>query len=405
MVKPRSICSLLLTVGVCCAIVGFCLAVGIGVIAAAGSATATKAVAGAAGLEGGPKLRVMPVMANGQWTEAPIGARVASVVSSAPVAGDLVDSAGVVLEAGAGMPGGFMLNGVECWAGSLVRPGDSVDVVRGGDVVETIVEEVETQPQPIQFRGRGPFFVMRDPGRPAVVGVGRGLISGKVFGRTEKSAARPASVTRLRYRPQGKKVVLTLDDGPTDRYTSDILDLLKSEGVNAVFFMLGRNVATRPKLVKRIAAEGHELANHGYSHALSERSTQADIESEIERTSRVVKKAAGAATVWFRPPGGMVSPAVLQAAEDAGHRVVLWDVDSLDWLAARDGLGAGAIVENVLNPLPASGSVLLFHDGGGNRRLTVEALTTIIRRLKAEGYSFCTLSELAGSASIYGSPV
>ena len=419
--KAPSRSSLLLTISVCGAVVGFFLSIGVGVITARDAAVLPEnavslpmsiaQVAGvprqageAAGLTGAPKLSLMPVMAMGRWVEVPLGSRVAAVAGVVPPAGDLVDVEGAVLEAGAGMAGRYLLNGVECWGGALVHPSDAVDVVRGDDVVETIAVEARTVPQDLLFKGAGPFFALKNAGCPGVVEVRRGELTGEIFGTEEKVRPKPASVTRVRYRPREKKVVLTLDDGPSEKYTSAILDLLKAEGVRAVFFMLGRNVATRPALVKRMAAEGHELANHGYSHVLDETSSQADIKAEIERTSRAVKKAAGSPTVWFRPPGGVLTADILQAAQAAGHRVVLWDIDSEDWLAARDGLGAAAIVDSVLDPLPANGSVLLFHDGGGNRCLTVEALATVIRRLKAAGYGFCTLSELAGAAATYDYP-
>lgn len=396
---------MLIVVGVCFVVLGLCLAVGMGVIEAVEvSAGPGTAAARRDGLTGVPRLSVMPAMVMGRWTEIPVGSRVASVISTTPAAGDLVDSDGAVLEVGAGMAGAYLLNGAECWGGALVRPGDSVEVARGDDVVEAVVSEEKAIPQPMSFRGSGAFFALRDAGRPGVMEVRRGASTGKVFETVETVKAKSATVMRMRYRPQGKKVVLTLDDGPTDAYTSDILDLLKAEGVHAVFFMLGRNVAARGKLVKRMAAEGHELANHSYSHSIDEGASREATKAEIERASRAVKRATGTATKWFRPPGGSLNPAMLQAAEDAGHSVVLWDIDSLDWLAARDGLGAGAIESRVLNPLPANGSVLLFHDGGGDRRLTVEALTTIIRRLKAEGYDFCTLTELVEGAATSGFP-
>jgi len=80
--------------------------------------------------------------------------------------------------------------------------------------------------------------------------------------------------------------------------------------------------------------------------------------------------------------------------------IVLWNVDSLDWRAAGGRLTADAISGRVLNPLPESGSVILFHDGGGNRRATARALSTIIRTLKDQGYEFCTLTQLAEAAGL-----
>jgi len=343
----------------------------------------------------------VPVTVMGQRVEVPQGATVAaSLAGAGPEPGDLIDVNGAMLEAGGGMPGAYLLNGAECWAGTLLRPGDAVGVRPGDDIVETIIVEDQLTPGPMEVRGSGSFVITRHQGEPARTTVSRGMVTGRVFGEVQRKAAKPLSVMRVQYRPGGKKIVLTLDDGPSRTYTSDILDVLDEEGVPAVFFLLGASAAARPDLVKRIAREGHELANHGYSHTVDERSEQSYIEDEIARTAAVIEAAGGATTVWFRPPGGILSAEIVRAAAAQGHRIALWNVDSLDWRAARGRRGAEWIADRVLNPLPEPGSVLLFHDGGGNRSATVQALSTIIRTLKGEGYEFCTLSELAEAVGL-----
>ena len=339
---------------------------------------------------------------HGERVEVPAGTTVAAALGEGrqPEAGDLIDVDGEILEAGAGMPGVYLLNGLQCSPDAQVRPGDYVDVRPGDDIVETIVIEEQLTPAPMELRGSGSFVVVRDQGQPARTTVSRGVVTGRVLGQEERTTATPLSVMRVQYRLSGKRVVLTLDDGPSRPYTSQILDVLKAEGVPAVFFMLGANVAARPDLVKRIAEEGHELANHGYSHTLDEQSDQAEIEEEIAKTARAVEAATGSTTTWFRPPGGALSANMVRAAQEQNHRIALWNVDSLDWSTARGRPSADAIEARVLNPMPESGSVLLFHDGGGNRLATVQALSRIIRTLKDKGYEFCTLTQLAEAAGL-----
>lgn len=344
----------------------------------------------------------VPITIMGERAEAPPGSTVKAVLGSLrqPEAGDLIDVNGELLEAGAGMPGAYLLNGVECWPDAQVRPGDAVDIRPGDDIVETIIIEDQLTPAPMELKGSGSFVVVRDQGQPARTTISRGVVTGRVFGEEEKVAAKPLSVMRVQYRPGGKKVVLTLDDGPSRPYTSDILDVLKAEGVPAVFFMLGANVVARPNLVKRIADEGHELANHSYSHTINEESSQAEIEAEIEQTAKAVEAATGLTTMWFRPPGGALSANMVRAAEALNHKIALWNIDSLDWRTVGGKPSADTIAHRVLNPLPESGSVMLFHDGGGDRRATVQALSRIIRTLKDQGYEFCTLTELAEAAGL-----
>ena len=145
-----------------------------------------------------------------------------------------------------------------------------------------------------------------DEGSPAP-----GVITGKQFGEAVTVAGRPMSVKRVQYEPQGKakKVVLTFDDGPSRAYTPQVLDVLKAEGVRAVFFVLGANAAARPDLVRRMVEEGHEVANHGYSHTVGAALSRDEVEDEVRRTAQVVESITGQATKWFRPPGGALSRA------------------------------------------------------------------------------------------------
>ncbi|MGB4338688.1 MAG: polysaccharide deacetylase family protein [Bacillota bacterium] len=344
----------------------------------------------------------MPVKVCGEWREAFQGATVASVVGREPPAGDLVDVNGEVLELGGGKPGEYLLNGVSCLPDTPVRPGDAVDVRPGDDVIETIIVEEQVLPQLMRVQGSGSFVVVQDWGRATRVAVRRGVITGKQFGEAVTVAGRPMSVKRVQYEPQGKakKVVLTFDDGPSRAYTPQVLDVLKAEGVRAVFFVLGANAAARPDLVRRMVEEGHEVANHGYSHTVGAALSRDEVEDEVRRTAQVVESITGQATKWFRPPGGALSGGIVEAAEACGHQLVLWNIDPEDWRAAAGGGGVDAIVDEVLSPMPETGSVILFHDGGGDRQATVAAVAEVVKVLKEEGYEFCTLTELAEAAGM-----
>jgi peptidoglycan/xylan/chitin deacetylase (PgdA/CDA1 family) len=204
-------------------------------------------------------------------------------------------------------------------------------------------------------------------------------------------------LSMTRARPQGgqKWAVLTFDDGPSASYTPAVLDILKDEGVHAVFFVIGIQAEARPELLTRIADEGHEIGNHTYSHLNPALASYEELVNEIERTSRIVEQATGSPTVWFRPPGGSVSPDMLRAVESTRHEIVLWNVDTEDWRAARLADGDQLVVEAIAGTSIPEVSVVLMHDGGGPRNATVSALRPIIKYLKKNGYRICSLMELA----------
>jgi peptidoglycan/xylan/chitin deacetylase (PgdA/CDA1 family) len=207
-------------------------------------------------------------------------------------------------------------------------------------------------------------------------------------------------LTMIRAKSQdGRKwAVLTFDDGPSANYTPAVLDILKDEGVHAVFFVIGIQAEARPELLTRITDEGHEIGNHTYSHLNPALASYEELVNEIERTSKIVEQATGSPTVWFRPPGGSISPHMLEAVESTKHEIVLWNVDTEDWRAARLADGDQLIVEALAGAATPEVCIVLMHDGGGPRNATVSALSPIIKHLKDNGYVFCSLTELAQEA-------
>jgi peptidoglycan-N-acetylglucosamine deacetylase len=229
------------------------------------------------------------------------------------------------------------------------------------------------------------------------------VASGALIGRHEEYAAdvaRCASVEEDlaragRYLTRGRPdagapvVALTFDDGPDPRFTPRVLDLLYRYGIRASFFCVGINVAAHPDLPARAAAEGHTVGNHTWSHPYLPDLTRDELLRQVDATSEALTSAVGQAGRLVRPPYGARTPDVLRWLAEHELTTVLWDVDAHDWAAP----GAEAIVGAVTGAVGA-GSVVLMHDGGGDRTQTVEALPGILRSLLDRGYTFATIDQL-----------
>jgi peptidoglycan-N-acetylglucosamine deacetylase len=175
-------------------------------------------------------------------------------------------------------------------------------------------------------------------------------------------------------------VALTFDDGPGGN-TGQVLDLLKQYGIHATFCIIGRMIADySPDLIRRIVAEGHTLCNHTWSHDLNLRTRpEAQIRSELQRTADAIHAIVPNAPIrYFRNPGGNFSPLTISVAASMGMQSLDWNVDPSDWSRP----GTQAIINNVLSHTHP-GSIVLMHDGGGDRSQTVQALRTILPNLKS----------------------
>ena len=187
-----------------------------------------------------------------------------------------------------------------------------------------------------------------------------------------------------------KVIALTFDDGPHPRYTDAILDILKEYGIRATFFIVGENAALYPDEVKRIAAEGHEIGNHTYTHADLKRIEGAALMRELSDTENIIYELTGRRPSVFRPPEGRCNETVVGCANELGYATVLWTVDPRDWASPPSGEVAAEIVKNA-----KCGSVILCHDYNSSKRSpTPEALRAVIPQLIEKGYSFVTVSEL-----------
>ena len=182
-----------------------------------------------------------------------------------------------------------------------------------------------------------------------------------------------------------KAIALTIDDGPDPVYTPQVLRILHKYQVTATFSMIGLHVAAYPQLARMVAEAGHRIANHTWTHADLARMPAHLVHSELARASHAIHAATGVQPGLFRAPYGSWSAAVISQCEHMRMVPLDWSVDPRDWAQP----GTRSIIRTIMdNTQP--GSIILEHDGGGNRSQTVAALRVVLPRLLHEGYHFQT---------------
>ncbi|MBE6022041.1 MAG: deacetylase [Cellulosilyticum sp.] len=185
-----------------------------------------------------------------------------------------------------------------------------------------------------------------------------------------------------------KKVALTFDAAWGDEDADEILETLKSNNVRVTFFMVGDWMRKYPDLVKRIAEDGHDVANHSNKHPHVNQMNKEAIKKDLLGANEEIKKITGADCMLYRPPYGEYNNTVLEAAEECQCYTIQWDVDSIDW----KGYDAPTIVKKVLEHKHlGDGSIILLHNGAKH---TAKALPEIIQGLKEKGYEIVPISEL-----------
>jgi peptidoglycan/xylan/chitin deacetylase (PgdA/CDA1 family) len=185
-----------------------------------------------------------------------------------------------------------------------------------------------------------------------------------------------------------KEVALTFDDGPSP-YTRQVLSILREKKAKGTFFVIGSAVASDPSTTRKIVADGHEIANHSYTHPILPSG------SELRRTNQVIRDATRFKPCLFRPPYGAIDGRLAAEAGAQKMKSILWDIDTNDWRTP----GSGSIYSSIVSA--GSGSIVLMHDGGGYRSQTVAALGPAISNLKRRGYRLVTVSKLLGNRTIY----
>ncbi len=180
-----------------------------------------------------------------------------------------------------------------------------------------------------------------------------------------------------------KLIAITYDDGPS-LYTSALLDGLKERGAKATFFMVGTNVARYPATVARVYQEGHQVANHSYSHPQLTTLSYAGVQEQIQSVNALLDKACGAGTHYMvRAPYGSINTTVSQAV---GAPLIQWSVDPMDWKYRN-----AETVKNSIIRQAHDGAIILVHD---IHATSVPGSLAAIDYLQAQGYAFVTVQEL-----------
>ncbi len=192
----------------------------------------------------------------------------------------------------------------------------------------------------------------------------------------------PAEDTSLKY------VALTFDDGPRADTTAALLDGLRERGASATFFLVGEQIAGNEALVQRMAAEGHQVGNHTYSHLMLEEEEDDLVIEEIHKTEVLLTEILGEGDYWLRPPYGLVD---LDRAGLIHTPMIHWSLDTEDWKSLDEKKVTDVVLQTI-----EPGDVILLHDFYPT---SVAAALAIIDALQKENYAFVTVSDLF---TIYG---
>lgn len=195
----------------------------------------------------------------------------------------------------------------------------------------------------------------------------------------------------------GDEVALTFDDGPNDRATPQLLEVLARHGVRASFFNMGSFARQRPEIVRQVVAAGHIVGNHTMSHPRLSTQSAARVRQEIADCNAALEDITGEAVRFFRPPYGARRPVVMRAARELGLTPVLWNVFGYDWKP----IGVDGILSNLEAGIErwrgrGRGANLLLHDGGhramGTERMdTVRAVDRLLSKQRGTTTRFVTV--------------
>ena len=195
--------------------------------------------------------------------------------------------------------------------------------------------------------------------------------------------------------PTAQRVVaITFDDGPNPVYTPQVLEIFSEAKGKATFFMIGEQMRNHPEVVEQVANQGHEIGNHTLTHPkLSQLSIQ-DCLKEIEETEKLIKKLAGRKPVVFRPPYLDYNQETVSLLQRKRYPMIgAVNLDAQDW----EQPGALHILEKSREAVK-NGSILIFHDGYGDRSQTIEAVRILVSEFTSQGYQLVTVSELLALA-------
>jgi peptidoglycan/xylan/chitin deacetylase (PgdA/CDA1 family) len=207
-------------------------------------------------------------------------------------------------------------------------------------------------------------------------------------------AAPAAMATQISFNSvpvDGPYIAITFDDGPSEKLTPKLLDLLAAQHIKATFFVIGQNAAAYPAILKRIVREGHEIGNHSWSHPSFAKLSDESVRRELRKTDDAIAAVVGRRPTLLRPPYGSITPRQKRWIYDEfGYQTILWDVDPLDWKRPGPSVIANRIVKGT-----RSGAIILSHDIHPG---TIEAMPATLADLAAKGFKFTTVSELIAMA-------
>ncbi|WP_238191960.1 polysaccharide deacetylase family protein [Paenibacillus sp. L3-i20] len=268
--------------------------------------------------------------------------------------------------------------------GSLIYKGEAARISNESYSASTVTYQYETQPllgEPIQIIPEEEIAIENVEG----------------IAVSSKEEGKKSDITNTNLKPDkrvdGKTIYLTFDDGPS-KHTPKVLDILKSEGIQATFFLLGEQVQQNHSIAKRIVEEGHAVGNHSFNHKYEQLyGGFGEFAEQIMKTDDAIYNATGIRTTLLRAPGGThtnFDQGYFDALAEAGYQVHDWNVDSGD--SKRRGVPADEIVANVKNSKLANTLNVLLHDSVGHEQ-SVKALPQIISYYKGLGYQFDVLDE------------
>jgi cellulose synthase/poly-beta-1,6-N-acetylglucosamine synthase-like glycosyltransferase/peptidoglycan/xylan/chitin deacetylase (PgdA/CDA1 family)/spore germination protein YaaH len=222
----------------------------------------------------------------------------------------------------------------------------------------------------------------------------------------------PRTYTIQQYGYHPNEVALSFDDGPDAKWTPKILDILKQKGVKGTFMMIGAEAAKNVGLMQRVVREGHEIGNHTYTHPDISEISNRQLDLELNLTERLFASKLGVQPLYFRPPydideepdtDDQAAPVVL--VQQAGFTIIGNKIDTNDWdehpRKTREEIAQSVLdqLETMKTKPQFRGSVILLHDGGGDRSATLAALPFLIDTLRAHGYTIVPVSALMGKTT------
>lgn len=281
--------------------------------------------------------------------------------------------------------------------GMHLNGGDKIEISNGTDITEPYTDsEPQTLPHKTELKGVGAVHLYSNNAQDGEQVTRTGKESGITTTVTTKEPV-DNIVQHYNVNSNGDKVIaLTFDDGPWDKQTDEILDILEQNDAKATFFTVGQCISGHEKELQRAASMGCEIGTHTWDHAegsgegvsLIKMSTD-ERKQEVQKGLEAIKNATGQeASTIFRCPGGNFDTSVATDLEGIVTAEIGWNVDTTDWKKP----GADVIAQRIQSAGP--GNIILMHDGGGDRSQTIEGLRQALPKLKEQGYSFITVQEL-----------